>query len=220
MPLTVPTLAGELSAEIPAYDGVPTDYEKIVKHALNDYGQRRPLTKEATISVVSGTAAYTLPNGFLDVISLTGIDPKNPAFIDNSGYIIPTGGRFDETWRIAGGQITFYPTPQYTLDRTLVYKSGYYVDGDNITDLTDQDWSIALFFAQSLVLLGQANKAARNAFQYAAGAERISKEKQAAEMRAQSKQLKNEYTSAISKAAGGVAGMRSSYSTLERDGYV
>ena len=210
---TVADSATELQTKIPAYDGVPADYQELVIDAVNDYSTKRPLRKIATIAVVNGTASYALPSDFVILISITGVTSNQGAFVDGDGFIVPTSKGFTETYTIANGQITFYPTPQYTLNKTLEYGAGYLVADEMTADFAKSDWSIVKHLAQSFVLSEQANKAARNAFRVSTGAETIDKQKQSAVLQDASGREAAVYEAAVSRASGGDAsGIRSVYS--------
>lgn len=161
---TLAELVTRLAADVPAADGTPTAaaYEAAVRDAVADFGYRCPRTLIGTLSVVSGTASYDLPAGFIRLIALAGMTGE--VFRDASGYLVPSalGG---ERHTLSGGRITFHPTPAYTLDRTIRYAAGYPYDAalDEFTGLTDDMARIALMRARAAALRALATSAAAGA---------------------------------------------------------
>ncbi len=114
----------------------------------------------------------------------------------------------NETYTIAGGRITFYPTPQYTTTRHLWCAAAYILDdADTYPDMTRRIANAILLKAESLILTLQANQAAQEAWQYAIGDEKINKEKLAETLAKQAKVANDAYSAAVEKQIG-VVGMR------------
>jgi hypothetical protein len=156
--MTLTGMATELERLVPGGAG----YDAAVREAVGDFGYRVPRVLIGTLSVVAGTAGYDLPAGFIRLIELAGTGTA--VFRDGNGYLVP-GGMGDERHTISGGRITFYPTPAYTLARTMRYAAGYPYDAttDEFTGLTDDLARIALMRAQATTLRGLATAAAAGA---------------------------------------------------------
>lgn len=121
-----------------------------VRDAVADFGRRVPRVLRGTIAVVSGTATYALPAGFQRLIRLEGLG-EGPAH-DASGYLVASFDLAAETYTLSGGTITFYPTPAYTLSRTIRYAAGYPYDEDDdvFAGLAAEHEGIVLLKAQAL----------------------------------------------------------------------
>jgi len=205
MPISLEILITRLQSDVPARSGVPDSgqYEQAVRDAVGDFNQRAPMQKVAVLSVVSGAAAYSLPADFVRVISLQSLTEPGSVIVSGSG-LIPTSAAFRERYTIAGLTITFYPTPTYTLARELWYAAGHVLDIDDAyPNMTPDVASSVILKAQAIALMLQANKAAQEAWSYQIGDERVSKEKLAAELRAQAQAAEARY---LQKAASGGAG--------------
>jgi hypothetical protein len=161
---TLTELATELEGLVPATGGTPATaaYARAVRDAVGDFGYRVPRVLIGTLSVVAGTAAYNLPAGFIRLIDLAGTGTA--VFRDAGGYLVP-GGMGDERHTISGGQITFHPTPAYTLARTLRYAAGYPYDAatDTFVGLAADGERIALMKAQATALRALAGASAASA---------------------------------------------------------
>jgi hypothetical protein len=213
MAVSLATLKGRLEGAVPARNSIPSSsqYEQAVRDAVADYSQRVPLQKLATLNIVSGTATYTLPADFLKVIRLETLASADGVLFTADG-LVPTGSSWRERYYIVGNQITFDPTPQYTMARDLWYAAAYVLDAEEIyQDLTGAAAAIIMLKAQALALGLQANKAAQEAWQYAIGDERVNKEKLSAALEAQAKAMEARYTAAIASTVVGPAGTRADY---------
>lgn len=157
---TLTQLAARLATLVPAVDGVPSSdaYEQAVRDAVGDFGYRVPRILQGTLAVTSGTATYALPAGFQRLIAI-GRFGDGEIFHDANGFLVPaTGDLRHEQYTLSGGEITFYPTPAYSLNRSIRYAAGYPYDDDTdaFTGLTADGERIALLKAQSLALGVQA----------------------------------------------------------------
>jgi hypothetical protein len=168
--------------------------------------------KQATLSIVSGTATYTLATDCLKLIALDALANAEGLIISSAG-LIPVSPDFEETWLVSNGQITFYPTPTYTLDRDYQYQAGWALDGTSqaYTDMGDEEAGIVLLLATGKALTMQANKAAQEAWQYQLGDERVNKEALAAALREQAKQAVSEYEAAVRNYGAGPFGCVATY---------
>lgn len=152
---TLAALIAELQSEVPAVDGVPTtaQYTQAIKDAINDFSRRCGVAKIASISVVSGQATYDLPADFMKLISmdaLAGVD----GVIVSSGGLIPISRDWEETWTIINQDITFYPTPSYSLTRYFKYKAAWIMTGsagsETYAALGDNEKDIVMLKAKSI----------------------------------------------------------------------
>jgi len=217
MSIPLSTLVDRLRADVPPRDGVPNDeqYPRCVKDAVADFGQKAGRSKVASVSVVSGTAAYTLPTDFVRLIQMDNLSSDGQV-INRGGGLIPMGSGFSETWAISNGQLTFYPTPAYTMVRYFEYQAGWALDGsDNYTDIGEIEAGALIYLAQAKALSLQANVASKEAWSYQMGEARVSKERLAAELREQAKQARADYDAALVSYNGRSVGMRSTYSLDE-----
>lgn len=224
MSIALADLVTRLQSDVPARDSVPsaTQYENCVKDAVADYARRNPVDQITTISVVSGTAAYDLPDDFLRVIVFEGPLSYGNVIIGDEG-LVPTRGamEWEEHVTIRAGTLTITPTPTYSQDRDLEYAAGHVLDSGSYAYLTDEDVGVLMLLAQAKALLLQANIEAQKAWQYALGDERVNKERLAAALREQAKRLEEQYREAVENLGGGgkARGTRATYSLAERAGF-
>ena len=213
MSVALNLLVQRVVADVPARDGIPSleQAQIAVVNAARALGWRQSLVRYSTIAVVSGTATYSLPADFVELIQLDSPVSASGSVIVSGAGLIPVPQSWQETYAIANRQITFYPTPQYTLVRNIEYKAGYVLDASNVYTNMDEDAEEPIVHkacAECLYL--QANKAAADAWQYQVGDERVSKEKLASELRAQAQALEKKFEAAIAGGIGQV-GMRATY---------
>lgn len=125
-------LKATLQSAVPARNGVPDSdqYFQAIKDAVADYSSRRPLKKHILLSVVSGTAAYSLPDDFSKIIDLEAVNTPGKVGYAASGKLVAFGLDFREDYSIVNGQITFVPTPGYTADRDLWYAARHVLTPD------------------------------------------------------------------------------------------
>jgi hypothetical protein len=209
MTIALADLAAQLDADVPALNGTPSaaQYAQAVTDAVADLGRRAPLTRVATLSIASGTASYALPADFVRLIRLTSLSSPSGGLMSGAG-LVPVGRCATERHTIAGGQITFSPTPAYTLDRELWYAATYLLDEDDAyADLTDDRAQIAMLRARALALGLQAARAAADAWKHQAGPEAVDKTAQAPTLRAAAQDWQDQYEAAI-KVLNGPQGRR------------
>lgn len=176
MSTTLAVLVAILQSEVPAANSVPTSaqYEQAVKDAVREFSRRCGRSKIATLSIVSGTETYALPADFLSLIfleALTGID----GVIVSSAGLIPVDADWEEEYTIAGGQITFYPTPSYSMTREYKYKAGWVLTGSGAEQayatMGEDEAQIVLIKAKGIALEKQVNAlAAAGGMKYSLGA--------------------------------------------------
>lgn len=208
MSITLESLVSELEDDVPVRDGVPTtdQYTRAVKDAVADFGWRAPLTKVETLAIVSGTAAYALPDDFLRIIRLTSLSSPEGVLYSAAG-LVPVPRSFRERYIVNGGTITFYPTPTYTLERELWYAATYVLDSGEYLDLTDEAAQVAMMKARAIALLLQANKAAPRSYRAKLGDQEADKSRVAEALRAAAQEWTEQYEAAI-KSHNGIIGSR------------
>jgi len=218
--MTVPLaeIIDRLKGAVAQQSGTPTDvqYQGAVIDAVADFSTQLGPVRESTISIVSGTAAYSLPADFLALMKLTAM-VIGGVVIQGGGKIVPTSaiGR-SERFVCAGGMLTIYPTPTYTIDRTLVYQSAFVLSaGEVYQALADADVSIILMKATALLLRQLGASAAPGAFRYQFGDLTIDKSASTKNVIEAAGQLDAGYADAISRRKGPQS-TRSTFSTADR----
>jgi hypothetical protein len=209
MATSLATLKSRLEAAVPARGGIPgsSQYEHAVRDAVADYSQRVPLQKLATLNIVSGTATYTLPADFLKVIRLETLASAEGVLFTADG-LVPTGSTWRERYYIVGNQITFDPTPQYTMARDLWYAAAYVLDDEEIyQDMTQAVAGVVMLKARSLAMGYQAQAASGEILSYQIGDEKVEKGKTVEALRKAEQDLNGEYLAAV-KATIGAIGIR------------
>ena len=169
---TLDDLVALLQQEVPAVDSVPSEaqYEQAIKDAAMDFSRRCGLMKFGELSIVSGTATYALPNDFQKLVTLESLVGVDGVIISNSG-IIPVSANWDETFVIVNKQITFKPTPTYSLTRDFKYKSAWIFDGsEELLDAGDEEIRIILLKAAAICFEKQSNASAGAMTRYSFGA--------------------------------------------------
>ena len=202
MAVSLAELVSRLQAAVPPRDDVPsvTDYERHVKDAVLQLAQDGPLQRTVELAIVSGTATVDLPADFLFVIELPSLHQADGVLVSDSG-LIPVPATWQECYEIVDGQITFFPTPTYTLPRTLRYAAGYTFSGEpgseQYTGLTQNGARMALLYAQYLALTQQANPAAGDGWRYQIGDEMVDKSNQGRNLMGQAERVLGEYQRAV-----------------------
>ena len=218
MTTSLALLIQKLSHEVAARNGVPdsVQYSNAVKDAVLDYSRRNPLRKRVAVSIVSGTATYTLPADFMEVISFPSILEISGGNLVTDSGIIPVSDSFKEEYEIVDGRLTIYPTPAYTATRYLWYQALYALDDNQIyQDLDAFGASLVFKKASAICLRVQANRAAQEGWSYQIGDERVDKTKLSDILSSRASELESEYLAEVAKATktGGLfIGRRSDYS--------
>ncbi len=178
MSKTLADLKTLLESEVPAVNSVPTSaqYERAIKDAAIAFSRKCGLPKFAELNIVSGTAVYALEDDFLSMIYLEGLTGVDDVIVSASG-LIPLSSDWNEEYTIAGGQITFTPTPTYTLDRDYKYKAAWILDGSDIYQtMGDQEAEIILLLAKSIAYEKQGMAlSASGGLNYSFGAVKVDK---------------------------------------------
>lgn len=180
MSKTLAELVDQLQEDVPAKDGVPSEdqYERGVREAVRDFSRRCGRKRRTTLNVVSGTATYDLAEDFLKLIKFVSLTANN-GIINSPQGLIPVPVDFCEEWTINDGQITFYPTPAYTLIREYTYKAAWIATEDDYGEvyetMGDEEADIIMKKAKAsaLDLLWKQN--AGKGFKYQIGDEMIDK---------------------------------------------
>jgi hypothetical protein len=176
MSITLAELVERLQDDVPARDGVPSEeaYERMVKEAVRDFSRQCGLKKRATLNIVAGTAVYDLAEDFLKLIkfiSLTG----HGGVINSPAGLIPVPADFCEEFIVNGQQITFYPTPSYSLAREYTYKAAWIATPDDYGEvyatMGEEEAGIVLMKASAAALDSLWRNTAGNNFKFQIGDE-------------------------------------------------
>ncbi|HUV64046.1 MAG TPA: hypothetical protein VMW24_09115 [Sedimentisphaerales bacterium] len=205
MGITLATLVSRLQADVPAVDSVPSSdqYTRAIKDAVADFSRRCGTEKIDSLSIVSGTAAYTLPDDFLKMIMLESFATADGVLITGEG-IIPLSTTWEERHYIRGLTITFNPTPSYTMTREYRYKAAWALndDGDEYEDMGEEEAGIILLRAATACLTKQSNVMAPEAFSYQQGDVSVNTGTQTLAVRAQLDSVEKSYLEACEKYNG------------------
>jgi len=196
--ISLADLAFRLQKAVPESNGVPADYEQLVRDAVNKLGEDVPLICRATLSISKGTASYALPDDFLFMIDLPCLAGSSGVIVGNNG-LIPLSADYSEEYAIQGNQVTFYPTPAYTASRDYRYAAGYVLTNDVYLRLTQNTARIALLYAQHLALMEQATPAAGKGWKYQIGDEMVDKSNQGTKLRDQADGFLTRYADEIKR---------------------
>lgn len=159
---TLAALVAILQSEVPAVNSTPTtaQYQQAIKDAAIEFSRRCGRGKWAELNIVSGTPTYDLASDFLSLISLEMMVGVDGVMITSSG-IIPVSDDWSEEYTIRNKQITFTPTPTYTMTRDYKYKAAWILTGssgsETYADMGDDEAQIVLIKAKGLALEKKAN---------------------------------------------------------------
>jgi hypothetical protein len=194
-------LVYRLYSAIPPREGTAEDYEQLIADAVNRLSQDAPLIRRATLNVISGTADYSLPDGFQALIELQ--SPAQPGGIINSAAgLIPVSANWEEAYEVAGNTLTFTPMPTYTMGRAYRYSAAHAPVNGRYATLTENLARLALLYAQAQALTAQANAASGNAWKYTIGDESVDKTAQSKGMQAQADALMKQYQAEVKALQG------------------
>jgi hypothetical protein len=211
--ISVAELVARLSADVPEYDGAPTDqqYRRAVLDAVADLSARKPMVKAAALDVVAGQASYALPEDFLRFITLEIPAAQDGVIVTGDG-VVPVGTRSPVDWRteIVGSVLTLDPTPTFDFTYTLRYAAKHALAGDAPNDryetLTDELASVALLKARAIALGFIAAKVSRDAWLYKEAEQQVDKREQSKAIRAEAVAANDEYLAAIKALAPAQSG--------------
>ena len=195
-------LVSRLTADVPAEDGVPSSaqYGKAVEDAIRDFSERCGLEQISTLNIVPGTATYDLPEDYLKMISLESFASADGVIISAQG-LIPISANWEEQHTIRNGQITFYPTPTFTMARELRYKAAW-IESNDYETLGEREARIVLLKAQSIAIGKQANALSGQTLKYSLGAVSVDKGSTVDEKRRKVDSFDDEYLAACQKYNG------------------
>lgn len=200
-------LLESLQAEVPAQNDVPTEaqYHTALRKAVSDFSGRAGPMKRTTISIIPNTASYPLPDDFLEEIRME-LPAIGEVYSQPGGQLIPLNVSFrEEQYAISGTTITFYPTPQYTMDRVLWYRAGHILsDAKQYPDMTDEHADIVLLKARAECYRYLHMSAAPDGWRYSIGDVTVDKSGQTTSLRAISADLNTEYLDRIEQYIGAV----------------
>ena len=184
MAKTLASLTAELQSEVPAVDSVPTSaqYTQAIKDAVVEFSRSCGVKKNTTISVLSGTASYALPDDFLKLIEIDNPYSNEHHVIVTTTGIIPFSelSPFEEEITVVNKTLTIFPTPGYSMTRYLEYKAGWALSGtdpnETFADMGDDEAQIVMIKAKSLAIEKRANAlASSGGMKYSFGAVSVDK---------------------------------------------
>lgn len=201
MSVQLATLAARLERAVPRRNGQPDDYDQLVQDAVAQLGRDVPMISSATLTIVAGTEAYTLPADFQIFI---GLDPlATPGGVNlSSGRIMVVPGDFTERVYVEGDKIRFELAPTYSASRLLRYGAGYTLVQGAWARLSENGARIALMYAQHLALMAQAADAATGAWKYQIGDEMVDKSKAGSALSDQADGFHKQYQAAVRQLRG------------------
>lgn len=177
---TLAALKTILQSEVPAVNSVPTSaqYEQAIKDAVMEFSRRCGLVKLADLSIVANTATYSLPDDFQKLIWLEALTGVDGVIISDAG-LIPLGAEFNEEHSVINKQITFKPTPGYTMTREYKYKAGWVLTGSGDSQtyaaMGDAEQSVVMIKAKQLAKEKIKNSMAGGDMKYSFGAVSVDK---------------------------------------------
>lgn len=181
MAKTLAVLVAQLQSEVPAVNSVPTttQYQQAIKDAALEFSRRCGQGKWAELNIVSGTPTYDLAADFLGLISLEMMVGVDGVIISSTG-LIPVSADWEEEYTIRNKQITFTPTPTYTLTRDYKYKAGWILTGTDpdqtFAEMGDEEAQIVMIKAKGLALEKKSNAmASSGGMKYSFGAVSVDK---------------------------------------------
>jgi hypothetical protein len=211
--ISVAALIERLQADVPEYDGAPTDqqYRRAVLDAVSDLSARKPVVKATALNLVAGQASYVLPEDFLRFIALEIPHAQDGVIVTGDG-VVPVGTRSPVNWRteIAGATLTLDPVPTFNFTYTLRYAAKHVLAGEAPNDryetLTDELASVVLLKARSIALGFIAAKVSRDAWLYKEAEQQVDKREQSKALRAEAVAANDEYVAAIKALAPAQSG--------------
>jgi len=163
---TQAALVDRLNALVPASAGSPSDYVSLLDEALERFSQDAPMLRTIEVAIVSGVAAYNLPEDFMYMVELTG-------YYDSVSSL--GSGGYAERYHMTGGQLVFVTPPTLATTRKMRYAARHVLVDGAYPSLTRNLARIMLIYAQYLALTEQANPSAGLGWKYSFGDEMIDK---------------------------------------------
>lgn len=208
---TLAVLLAQLQSEVPAVSSVPTttQYTQAIKDAVLEFSRRCGIGKWAELSIVNGTAAYSLPADFLSLITLEMITGVDGVIVSNTG-LIPVSAKWEEEYSIINKTITFTPTPTYTLTRDYKYKAGWALTGstgaETYATMGDEEAQIVMLKAKQLAMEKISNAtASAGGMKYSLGAVSVDKGSGAESLTTMMYALHGEFVKACERYNGAAA---------------
>jgi hypothetical protein len=206
------TLITRLESDVPAVDGVPssTQYENAVMEAVRDFSERCGVMRIATLNIVPNTATYDLADDFLKLVFLEAVDATE-GIIHSAEGLIPVSATWAEEYSIRNGQITFYPTPTFTVARDYRYKAawiGTVIEDSGAGDdldyetMSEREADIILLKAAMIALGKRANAEASNTIKYSFGAVSEDLTGSSDGLRKQAREMQDDYLARCDKYNG------------------
>ncbi len=207
-------LVANLMADVPAKDDQPTppQYQKAVRQAVNTLNHNYGRLLFVEIEVVSGTAEYDLPADFVrkvrfDSITETAYPGSNVTL--SSGRIIRLcTGLTPEKIIINGSKLVIFPTPEYSMTRTLWYRAGHVLEANDDSEqaylhMTPQEAdAVHLKAKANAYRLIAAVASANEGWSYQIGDFKVDKTKLGETLRKTATDLDNEFVTAVAGLIG------------------
>jgi hypothetical protein len=199
-------MVAELQEDVPAVDGVPSDaqYERAIKEAVSEFSRRCGLKVNATLEVISGTATYTLPADFMDLIEIDSpYDREHNVIVTQTG-IIPFSelSPFEEEITVKNGVLTIFPTPGYSMTRYYEYKSAWVLE-TGAFPLTEDEVRIVMLKAKA-ICFDKLSNAGAGGFKYSVGSMTVDKSGMGDAYSKRQYELHGEFVTACEKYNGAV----------------
>jgi hypothetical protein len=200
---TLEQIVARLQEEVAAVDDVPStaQFQQAVKDAVLDFSRRCGLEKFGELTIVSGTATYVLPDDFMKLIMLESLENPDGIIISDRG-LIPVSANWEERYVIVNKQITFKPTPAYSLTRDYRYKSAWIFVSDELQDAGEDEIQIILLKAASICFQKQSNASAGAMKKYSLGAVSVELDSTSASNVSDAEARQKEYEAACEKYNG------------------
>lgn len=205
MAIELSTLTARLAALIS--DLTEDQYKSIVIQAVTAFNLRTAQQKRGSLSVVNGTATYTLPADFLAWSYWEPLDMVDNTVISGQGLIPLNQASLNERVQVLGNQLTIYPTPRYTMTRYYWYRGGHSLSEGAYPYMTDWEAELVLIKAQANALRAAMSGKAGEGWSYKFGDVTINKGTLARSMREAAEALDREFdrqTSGLGFAPGGL----------------
>jgi hypothetical protein len=171
-------LVALVESDVPEEGGVPSalQYEQAVKDAVRDFSERCGVEQFGTLDIVAGQATYDLPADFLSMIVIETLISQGGVLHSAEG-LIPISANWEERSMIRNGQITFKPTPTYSMARDFRYKAAWILtaavdeyDNSEYETLGEREGRIVVLKAKSIASTKKGNAVAGESIKYSFGA--------------------------------------------------
>lgn len=222
MSITVSDLTNRIRRNTTTYNNIPNPEQivEFINRSLSDLADKSPHVLTTTISIVAGTATYSLPNDFHSV--------KSFDMGSGGGYMIGDtmyGSKetYSERITITGGTLVISPTPTTNQDRTLEYYARHISVNGEYPYLEERYINAVIWRAITYICSAKMAEAERVAWVETEGESRIDKTGIFKSIAAEKSLAEQEWSRAlasISDPSSGVAsgyGRRSSYDTNPYD---